>query len=93
MIYPRRTHQLTLKGWPAVSAMITLLLTKALTILVLSLPITWLVNHIFAAGAIHAVFGADHYNYWRSVGLFAIWHATRGRITFSGPTHSMQKEF
>lgn len=80
----RNTNQLTLTGWPAIRTTFALLLSKALTVLVLSVPITWLVNHIFSASAIHVVFNADRFGYWRCVGLFAIWHLSRGRITFSG---------
>lgn len=81
----RKTDHLTLTGWSAVSALVTITLTKALTALVMSLPIAWLVNHVFAAGVIQAIFGTYHFSYWRCVGLFAIWFSARVQIKFSGP--------
>jgi hypothetical protein len=72
-------------GWSAVGAMMTLTVTKTLTALATSFPLAWMVNHIFAAGAIHAIFGSDRLSYWRCVGLFAIWFAARIRIKFSRP--------
>jgi hypothetical protein len=75
----------TLTGWPAVRMFLVLALTLALTSLVLSLPIAWLVNHVFATGAIHGIFGVERLGYWRIVGLFAIWHAARARIKVRGP--------
>ena len=56
----------------------------------MSFPLAWLVNHIFAAGAIRAIFGTDRFNYWRCVGLFVFWYAARGQIKFSG--HSPRKK-
>jgi hypothetical protein len=50
------------------------------TALIASLPVVWLVNHIFATGAIHAIFGVEHLGYWRVVGLFAIFFAARFKI-------------
>ncbi len=83
-----RTKDSTLSGWSAVSALATITVTKALTTFVMSLAIAWLVNRVFAAGAIHAIFGTDHFTYWRCVGLYAIWHSARVQIKFSGPTQA-----
>lgn len=80
----RNSSHLTLTGWPAVVVFVTMGLTKALTILVLSLPVAWLANRVFAVDAIHVIFGADRLSYWRCVGLFAIWHSARLRIKISG---------
>ena len=57
----------TLSGWPAVPAILMLAVTPVLTTLVISLLITWLVNHVFAANAIHTIFGVEHIGYWRVV--------------------------
>jgi uncharacterized membrane protein YecN with MAPEG domain len=72
-------------GWSAVGILATITVTKALTALVVAFPLAWLVNQIFWARAIHAIFGSDRLSYWRCVGLFAIWFAARVRIKFSGP--------
>ncbi len=79
----------TLTGWPAVSMFLVLGITAALTSLVMSFPIAWLVNHVFATGTIHAIFGVERLGYWRTVGLFAIWHAARARIKIRGPRKSI----
>jgi len=39
-------------GWSAVGVLMALTVTKALTALVMSLPIAWLINHVFASGTI-----------------------------------------
>jgi hypothetical protein len=75
----------TLTGWPAVRMFLMLAFTPVLTALVMSLPIAWLVNHVFAIGAIRAIFGVERLGYWRTVGLFAIWYATRTKIKAHGP--------
>lgn len=81
-----KTDHFTLGGWSAVGALAMIVLAKALTALVLSYPLVWLVNREFAAGTtIRAVLGADQVTYWHCVGLFAIWHVARIRIKFSGP--------
>lgn len=80
-----KTDHFTLSGWPAVGALMALAFTKALTALVMSFPLAWLVNRVFAAGAIQAIFGADRLSYWRCVGLFAIWFVARVKIKFSDP--------
>lgn len=69
----------TLIGWAAVSVFLMAMATQMLTALVMSLPITWLVNHVFSANAIHALFANDRLGYWRCVGGFAIWFAAKGR--------------
>lgn len=74
----------TLAGWPAVPVFLMLAVTQVLTTLVLSLPVAWLVNHVFAASAIHTVFGVEHLGYWRVVLLFALVFMTRFKITFTG---------
>lgn len=81
----RKTDHSPLTGWSAAGALATIAITKALTALVMSLPIAWLVNRVFAAGAIRAIFGADRLSYWRCVGLFVIWFVARVKIKFSGP--------
>jgi hypothetical protein len=70
----------TLKGWPAVSAFLMLVVANALTALALALPTSWLVNRVFAASAIHAIFASNQLGYWRCVGVFAICFAAKGRI-------------
>jgi hydrogenase/urease accessory protein HupE len=85
MMTTRKTDDLTLTGWPAVGVVAIITVTKALTALVMSLPIARLVNRVFAAGSIHVIFGADRLSYWRCVGLFAIGLASRVKIKFSGP--------
>jgi hypothetical protein len=42
--------------------------------------ITWLVNRVFAASAIHAIFARDQLGYWQYVGMFSIWFAAIARI-------------
>lgn len=74
----------TLTGLPAIPIFLMLAVTPVLTALVISLPVAWLVNHVFAANAIHAIFGVEHLGYWRVVGLFAILFATGFKIKFQG---------
>ena len=74
----------TLTGWPAVHIFLMLAGTPVLTVLVMSLPVAWLVNHLFAIEAIHAVFGVGHLGYWRAVGLFALWYAIQFKIKIRG---------
>ena len=76
----------TLEGWPAVPLFLMPAVTPVLTALVVSIPVTWLVNHVFAVGAIHAVFGVEHLGYWRVVGLFALVFATQFKIRVHGPS-------
>lgn len=76
----------TLAGWPAVRMFLMLAVTPVLTALVMSLPVAWLVNHVFATGAIHAVFGVERFGYWQAVGLFALWYAARTKIKVQGPS-------
>ncbi len=54
------------------------------TALVVSLPVTWLINHIFSAALITAVFGVERIGVWRVVGLFAIVFAAKFKIKLSG---------
>lgn len=72
----------TLRGWDAAFAMAGVLLSSAGTALLMSLPIAWLINHAFAAGAIRAVFGGDRLRYWQCVMIFAIWYCARIKFTF-----------
>lgn len=74
----------TLTGWPAVPVFLTAASTPVLTTLVISIPVAWLVNHIFSANIIHTFFGVEHLGYWRVVGLFAIVFATRFKINIRG---------
>jgi hypothetical protein len=60
-----------------------LALTQVLTALALSLPVAWLVNHLFAANIIHAVFGVERLGYWRVAGLFALVFVAQFRIKFN----------
>lgn len=76
-------ESLTLRGWPAVPVFLMLVVTNTLTALFLALPITWLVNHVFAASAIHAIFASDQLGYWRCVGIFAIWFAAKAQIKWT----------
>lgn len=63
-----------------------LAVTPLLTALVMSLPIAWLVNHVFAVDAIRAIFGIEYLGYWRVVGLFALWFAIPFKIKVHGPS-------
>lgn len=84
----RKTSRSTVTGWSAVGALATIATAKTLTALVISFPLSWLINQVCAGGmAIHAIVGSDRLSYWRCVGLFAIWFAARVRIKFSGPSH------
>ena len=74
----------TLTGWPAIPVILTLAVTPVVTALVVSLPVTWLINHIFSAALITAVFGVEKIGVWRVVGLFVIVFAANFRIKFSG---------
>jgi hypothetical protein len=58
-----KDESLTLTGWPAVPVFLMLAITQVLTALVMSLPITWLVNHVFSANAIHEIFASDRLGY------------------------------
>lgn len=76
----------TLEGWPAVPLFLMLAVTPVLTALVMSVPVAWLVNHVFAIGAIRAIFGVDRLGYWRVMGLFALVFATQLKIKVHGPS-------
>jgi len=78
-----KDESITLTGWPAVPVFLMAVVTQVLTALVMSLPITWLVNHVFSANAIHAIFANDRLGYWRCVGIFAICFAAKGRIKWT----------
>jgi len=75
----------TLNGWPAARKFLMLAFTPVLTALVMSIPIRWLVNHVFAVGAVQEIFGVERLDYWRTLGLFAICYATRIRVGIHGP--------
>ncbi len=75
-----KDESLTLRGWPAVPVILMLVATNGVTALVMALPITWLVNRVFAASAIHAIFAGDQLGHWQCVGMFAIWFAATARI-------------
>lgn len=74
----------TLAGWQAVPIFLTMAVTPVLTALVLSLPVVWLVNHVFGTGAVRLVFGVEHLGYWRAVGLFALWYVAQFKIKIHG---------
>jgi len=74
----------TLTGRSAVPVVLTMAVTPVLTALVISLPIVWLANHIFAANAIYAIFGVERLGYWRVARLFAILFAAQFKIKFQG---------
>jgi hypothetical protein len=76
----------SLSGWPAVPVIVMAAGTPVLTALVISLPVSWLINQVFAPGTIHAVFGVEHIGYWRVVGLFAIVFASKFKIELHGPS-------
>ena len=75
-----------LAGWSAVTSFLMLTVTPVLTALVVSLPVAWLVNHLFAINAIEAVFGVKQIGYWRVVGLFGLWFAARFKVKVQGPS-------
>jgi hypothetical protein len=54
-----RDESRILEGLPAVPLILMMAITPALTALVMSIPVAWLVNHVFAIDAIHAIFGVD----------------------------------
>ncbi len=81
-----KDESLTLTGWPAVPIFLMVAVTQVMTALVMSLPITWLVNHVFSANAIREIFGGEHLGYWQAVGLFALWYAARFKIKIEGPS-------
>jgi hypothetical protein len=76
------SKSVTLRGWDAVMGMAGVLFSWVCTALLISLPIVWMVNHVFAAGAIRTVFGCDRIRYWQCVMVFAIWYCTRVKFTF-----------
>lgn len=76
------SHSVNLRGWDAVMGMAGVLLSWAGTALLMSLPIAWMINHVFAAGAIRAVFGTDRLRYWQCVTVFAIWYCARVKFAF-----------
>jgi hypothetical protein len=77
-----KSKSAALRGWDAAVAIAGVLLSSAGTALLMSLPIAWLINHAFAAGAIRAVFGGDRLKYWQCVMVFAIWYSARIKFTF-----------
>ena len=81
-----KDESVMLKGWPAVPAILMLAVTPVLTVLVVSIPAAWLINHVFAANLIHSVFSVEHLGYWRVVGLFALWSVAKFKIKFEGPS-------
>ena len=83
-----KTDNATLSGWPAVGALAMIVITKAITALVLAYPLAWLASAVFGGGsasALRALFAEGRLSYWRCVGLFAIWYVAQIRIEFSGP--------
>ena len=49
------------------------LLSSVGTALLMSFPIAWLIDHLFATATIRAVFGGDQLRCWQCVMVFAIW--------------------
>lgn len=78
-----KSESLTLTGWAAVPMFLMLAVTQALTALVMSLPITWLVNHVFSPNAIHAIFASSQMGYSRCAGMFGIWFTATARIKWT----------
>jgi len=78
-----KDESLTLTGWPAVPVILMVVATNGLTALFMALPITWLVNRVFSASAIDAIFARDQLGYWQCVGMFAIWFAAETRIKWT----------
>ncbi len=78
-----KDESLTLTGWHAVPVFLMRVCTQALTALAMSVPITWLVNHVFAASWIRAIFASGRFGYWQCVGIYAIWFAAKGRIKWT----------
>ena len=78
-----KDESLTLRGWSAVPVFLMVLVTQVLRSLVMSLPITWLVNHVFSANFIHAIFASDRLGYLRCVGIFAIWYFATAHIKWT----------
>lgn len=78
-----KDESLTLTGWQAVPVFLTMMGTQVLTALAMALPITWLVNHIFASGWIRVIFAGGQFGYWQCVGIYAIWFTAKGRIKWS----------
>ena len=76
------SKSVTLRGRDSAIVMAGVLLSSAGTALLMSFPIAWMVNHVFATGAIHAVFGSDRFRYWQCVMVFAIWYCARVKFTF-----------
>ena len=76
-----------LRDWDAVMAASGVLLSYAVTALLMSWPMAWLVNHTFAPGAIREVFGGHRLSYWQCVLVFAIWHCAKVRVTFPFTVH------
>jgi hypothetical protein len=79
-----KDESLTFTGWSAVPVFLMVTVTQVLTALILSLPITWLVNHVLSAKCIEFIWGSDRLGYWRCVGVFAIWFAAKARIKWTG---------
>lgn len=78
-----KDESLTVTGWKAVPVFLLMMGTQVLTALTMALPITWLVNHEFAASLIRGIFSSDHFGYWQCVGIYAIWFTAKGRIKWS----------
>jgi hypothetical protein len=78
-----KDESVTLTGWSAVPVFLMVAVTQVLTALAMSLPISWLVNHIFSRNAIQLLFANDQLGYWRCVGVFAIWFAAKARIKWT----------
>jgi len=73
------SKSVTLRGWDAVMGMAGVLFSWVCTALLISLPIVWMVNHVFAAGAIRTVFGCDRIRYCTRV-KFTFPNTLKGKI-------------
>ena len=74
----------TLRGWDGAMAMAGALLSSVGTALLISCPISWLINHAFSRGFIRVVFGGERLGYWQCVMVFAIWYCARIKFKFPG---------
>lgn len=80
----------TLAGWSAIPVFLTLAVTPVATALVVSLPMTWLINHEFSSSVLPLLFGVNHVGCWQVVGLFAIAFAAKFQIKCSGTSNETQ---
>jgi hypothetical protein len=87
----RQFHFVRLGG--SLSLFLMVAVTQVVTALVMSLPITWLVNHVFAATAIQPMFASDRFGYWQCMGMYAIWLSAKARIKVMARINWTMKSF